>query len=92
MDFINNLITTPNHRSRSRQKESSHRLKSIIHHRPSHSNEEYSSHHNAKYYQNPPRYQKHKSHYHSREPKIDLPSFYGTVDVDDYLSWEMKVE
>ena len=27
-----------------------------------------------------------------REPKIDLPPHYGSTNIDDYLSWEMKVE
>ena len=58
-----------------------------------HLNEEFleSSHDNHDLYQPPPR--QYSSRYnHHREPKLDLPPFFGEESVDDYLDWEMKVE
>ncbi|XP_014522109.1 uncharacterized protein LOC106778640, partial [Vigna radiata var. radiata] len=55
-------------------------------------NEQYSSHHNDYHYQIPPRRNHRVRDHHPREPKIDLPSFHGKDDVEEYLEWEMKVE
>jgi len=33
-----------------------------------------------------------RSHFHSIELKINLPTFYGHNNVEKYLGWEMKVE
>nr|KYP63303.1 hypothetical protein KK1_017872 [Cajanus cajan] len=49
----------------------------------------YGSHH-YDYYQRPPTQQKPR-HEH-REPKVDLPYFYGRDNVEESLDWEIKVE
>ncbi|XP_052733912.1 uncharacterized protein LOC128196572, partial [Vigna angularis] len=54
--------------------------------------EQNSSHHNDDHYQMPPRRQHRVREHYPREPKIDLPSFHGKDDVEEYLEWEMKVE
>lgn len=52
----------------------------------------YISHHNGDFYQSPPRRTQRPREHHTREPRIDLPPFYGKDDIKEYLEWEMKVE
>jgi len=42
-------------------------------------------------YQPFPRYNQ-WSHFHSTKPEINLPTFYGHKNVEEYIEWEMKVE
>ena len=58
----------------------------------SQSEELYGSHHNMDYYQQPPRYQNSRHTSHQKEPKVNIPWFYGKQNVKYYLDLEMKVE
>lgn len=49
-----------------------------------------SSHHNHDLCHPPPR--QHRIRHHHKEPKLDLPPFFGKDSMDDCLDWEMKVE
>jgi len=63
-DLLNNFVINRDrktHRSRSRHGEGSKKHLSIHHYSTPHSNDDCSSHHNTDYYQNPPRYHKHRS-------------------------------
>jgi len=79
-------------RFKSRYGEGSHKHKSIHHRSPSQSQNDYSSHHNIDCYQQNSRQHKHRTNHVLREPKVDLPLFHGSSNIEDYLTWEMKVE
>jgi len=79
-------------RSRSRYGEGSRKHRSSHHRSPSQNHDDYSSHHNIDYYKQNPRQHRHTSHHVHREPKIDLIFFHGSSNIDDCLTWEMKVE
>ena len=66
--------------------------KNIHHISPSQSQDDHSNHHKKEYYQQNLKQYKHKNYYEPKEPNIDLPSFYRSTNIDDYLTWEMKVE
>lgn len=78
-------------RSRSKHCEWSNQRKSHYSNHPSH-DENHHSHHNLNYYQNHPRQPRNKNNYGLKDSKVDLPSFYGNENVEDYLNWEMKLE
>jgi len=38
----------------------------------------------------PPRQPRNRNNCFPKDPKVDLPPFYGKENVEEYLNWEMK--
>jgi len=75
------------YRSRSHHKGSSLHKASVHQPSPPSSPDAYSNHHNQDFYQQPPKLTAHYHHSTFREPKISLPSFYGTARINYYFNW-----